>query len=281
MTFSSQHIFRGKNSFVREVKGAWWILDRKVKWKSTTDWKVVQYKVIADREKMHDLTGAAWSRMWQRESVGDSEADWEMAFAELHHIRDFSCMQFQKLDAVEWKRHAATVPRKSARGSCAYTPRELLLMPTALVSWLLDMIDAIEHGVFLWPRELMVARVVMLAKSAEQPTCPLKIRPITITSRLYRNWSQISVNADYSTCPSVHSSTCCGLCCGDWFGYACCYDHAGSGESFAVFYTPFRPHSGPYQMLQPYSSDTCDCCHETYGYPSSVFGCFAGDVFSA
>ena len=36
----------------------------------------------------------------------------------------------------------------------------------------------------------MVARVVMLAKTAEQPTSPLQTRPITIASRIYRNWAK-------------------------------------------------------------------------------------------
>ena len=56
--------------------------------------------------------------------------------------------------------------------------------------WLLQLLTAIEMGEICWPQSLMQARVVMLAKTAEPPTGPLQVRPITITSRIYRTWSR-------------------------------------------------------------------------------------------
>ena len=77
--------------------------------------------------------------------------------------------------------------RKSARGSRA---KELLFMPNTLVAWLLRIIAEIEIWSFAWPKSLMVAGVVMLGRTHEQPACPLKTRPTTITSRIYRNWTR-------------------------------------------------------------------------------------------
>ena len=63
-------------------------------------------------------------------------------------------------------------------------------MPDSVLMWLLEILDAIEHGGFKWPKCLMTARVVMLGKTCCRPTSPLQTRPITITSRIYRNWAR-------------------------------------------------------------------------------------------
>ena len=93
------------------------------------------------------------------------------------------------LSCSEWKRHAASIGKHSARG-CCYTPRELLTVPGAILTWRLQILSAIEQGRFQWPRSLMTARVVMLGETCERPTSPVQTRPITITSRIYRNWAR-------------------------------------------------------------------------------------------
>eukprot|EP00435_Cladocopium_sp_Y103_P053832 s505_g17.t1 len=182
--------FQDQECFVTKVEGPIWFLDRPVKWRSTDDWNIKQRRVIADHKEMQQLTGQAWSEMWRREPENDVIENWPDVLSSLQSLPDFPTMQVQPLTPEMWRSNARSVAKKSARGCCAYTARELLLMPDNLVYWLLSILSAIEDGHIQWPRAMMVARVVMLGKSEDQPTCPLQTRPITIASRIYRNWAR-------------------------------------------------------------------------------------------
>eukprot|EP00435_Cladocopium_sp_Y103_P020979 s325_g5.t1 len=183
-------LFQGQECFILGVDGHFVLLDRFVKWKCPHDWSLTQRRVISDHAHMQKLTGEAWSQMWKREPDDDDLSNWPEAMSSLENLRDFPTLAFQPLEISEWKRHAACTSHKSARGSCAFTTRELSSMPDMLVVWLLDILTAIERGLFHWPSTWMIARVVMLGKTAERPTCPLQTRPITIASRIYRNWAR-------------------------------------------------------------------------------------------
>lgn len=182
--------FQTQECFVVGVSNQHLHLDRHVRWKDANDWRLTQKKVIAEPQALISLTGQAWSEMWLRDPIDDSDENWNEALGCLRSLHDFPSLDFTPLDPVAWKKHAAGVSRKSARGSCAYTARELLLMPDLILAWLIQFLSAIEEGQFQWPRSLMLARVVMLAKTQDQPVDPLQTRPITIASRIYRNWAK-------------------------------------------------------------------------------------------
>ena len=182
--------FQEQECFVTHQCGHFLTLDRHVKWRNCDDWFLTQKRFTSDPAGMQELTGHAWSTMWRRDPREDKEENWDEVLRHLQVIDAFPTLQYQPLNVAEWKRHAATTARKSARGACAYTSRDLAIMPDCLASWLLRVLMAIERGQFNWPRCLMIARVVMLCKTAEQPTSPLQTRPITIASRIYRNWAK-------------------------------------------------------------------------------------------
>eukprot|EP00435_Cladocopium_sp_Y103_P058519 s96_g20.t1 len=182
--------FQGQECFVVEVDGPKVQLDRKVKWKDVDGMRLVQKQVIADRCELQKETGGAWSKLWQRDPADDCLDNWPEASALLQNMPSFPQMSFEPLDCSEWKRQALSVGKRSARGCCAYTPRELLLMRNIVLGWLLQILHEIEQGRLQWPKSLMTARVVMLGKTNERPTNPLQTRPITITSRIYRTWAR-------------------------------------------------------------------------------------------
>lgn len=182
--------FQGQECFALVVTDNLVHLDRHVRWKDISDWLLKQRKAIADPTALHATTAQAWSKMWLRNPIDDVDENWNEALEGLRSLNDFPTLHFSPLDPIEWKRHAAGVSRKSARGACAYTGRELVLMPDPLLQWLLAFLSAIEEGRFQWPRSLMLTRVVMLAKTHDQPVDPLQTRPITIASRIYRNWAK-------------------------------------------------------------------------------------------
>ena len=59
-----------------------------------------------------------------------------------------------------------------------------------LINWLFKLYLLAEQG-FGWPRQLALARVTMLAKPDSPLDNPNAVRPITIMSILYRQWSRI------------------------------------------------------------------------------------------
>ena len=182
--------FQDQECFITAERPQHVVLDRFVKWKTTDDWSLSQMRIIADQDKLQTMTGEAWSTMWMREPEDDSVENWADAIGTLDHIRHFPQLMYQPLEADEWKRNALSVSKKSARGSCGFTCKELASMPNVLLDWLLTLLMAIEKGLLQWPSSLMVARVVMLGKTGDRPKCPLQTRPITIASRIYRNWAR-------------------------------------------------------------------------------------------
>eukprot|EP00438_Fugacium_kawagutii_P007365 Skav218578 [mRNA] locus=scaffold2610:471827:475942:+ [translate_table: standard] len=165
-------------------------LDRRVRYRNQQDMRLWQKHTIVDKQALHTQTADAWCEMWQRESPQDTAECWPEALETLTCLGDVPSMPYMPLTITEWKRHAATTKKASARGSCAYTPRELVLMPDELVEWLLLLLSHIEDCSMNWPTSIMTARVTMLAKTTQMPTHPLQLRPITITSRLYRTWAK-------------------------------------------------------------------------------------------
>eukprot|EP00435_Cladocopium_sp_Y103_P022522 s2144_g5.t1 len=182
--------FQNQECFIIAERPQHVVFDRFVKWKDPDDWSISQLRIIADQTKLQSLTGEAWSSMWMREPEHDALDNWTEAIDTLQHLREFPQLMYQPLDADEWKRNAKSVPKKSARGSCGFTCKELVFMPNILLEWLLTLLMEIEKGSFHWPSSLMVARVVMLGKTSDRPKCPLQTRPITIASRIYRNWAR-------------------------------------------------------------------------------------------
>eukprot|EP00438_Fugacium_kawagutii_P030424 Skav216209 [mRNA] locus=scaffold238:162497:167203:+ [translate_table: standard] len=200
--------FQDQERFITHYDTTTITFDHPVRNRNMDDVLIWQQKVVANILDLQKETAEAWSDLWQRDDPGE---DWASAINALNCFSGYPEIQFEHLTVDEWKRHASQASNKSARGACGYTPRELIMMPAELTQWLLDMLETIEDAYAQWPAPLMIARVVMLAKSDKPPDHPLHTRPITITSRLYRNWARyralqiISVLA-YKLPPSVAGS---------------------------------------------------------------------------
>eukprot|EP00438_Fugacium_kawagutii_P024655 Skav213934 [mRNA] locus=scaffold2679:137352:142349:+ [translate_table: standard] len=180
--------FQGQEFFILHIQDNRMRSDRPLKNFNYDDSKIWQREVIADNAALHQRTAEAWSELWQRDD--DTDIDWTSAIDKLQHIQGFPEIEFAELQVDEWKQHLKQVKRKSARGSCGYTPNELLQMPCGLTEWILRILMAIEEELADWPAPLMIARVCMLNKGETAPAHPLQVRPITITSKIYRNWAR-------------------------------------------------------------------------------------------
>eukprot|EP00438_Fugacium_kawagutii_P031484 Skav235038 [mRNA] locus=scaffold287:164274:169313:+ [translate_table: standard] len=182
--------FQQQEAFIVNAGDDFVVLDRGVVNRGHSDMSLTQKRIQADMPTLHAETAAAWSDLWQREPADDALDQWPEVLQGLTCLADVESLEYQPLQWEQWKKHAATTKHRSARGSCAYTPRELVLMPLALTRWLLQLMSAIEHGQMAWPSSIMTARVTMLGKTDDMPKNPLQLRPITITSRLYRTWAK-------------------------------------------------------------------------------------------
>eukprot|EP00438_Fugacium_kawagutii_P007075 Skav214266 [mRNA] locus=scaffold642:431:4159:- [translate_table: standard] len=179
--------FQDQERFIVSFDATSVTFDRRVRNRDKNDLTLWQQSVVADISELHKQTAQAWGEMWQRD---EADTDWTSAINALNSFSGFPEIEYEALDVDEWKRHANQVSNKSARGSCGYTPRELVMMPSTLTQWILDMLALVEDAYAQWPAPLMIARVVMLAKGDTPPDHPLHTRPITITSRLYRTWAR-------------------------------------------------------------------------------------------
>eukprot|EP00438_Fugacium_kawagutii_P022418 Skav206945 [mRNA] locus=scaffold1143:126263:131308:+ [translate_table: standard] len=179
--------FQGQEFFIVSFNGGTLLSDRPLRNKGFDDQLLWQKEVISDQLTLQQQTAQAWGEMWQRD---DDDTDWAAALHHLQFITGFPEIQFEPLSYDEWIRHLCQVKKKSARGSCSYTPLELMMMPKEFTEWILAILTAIEDELGDWPAPLMIARVVMLNKGDTAPSSPLQVRPITITSRIYRTWAR-------------------------------------------------------------------------------------------
>ena len=87
-----------------------------------------------------------------------------------------------------WQRVQSTTPTHSARGACGFTVTEMRALPKWCILQLFSLLTLIEQNA-QWPKFWLFAFTIMLPKTCT-PESPLDLRPITILSRVYRQWSR-------------------------------------------------------------------------------------------
>ena len=183
-------VFQKQTAVISSIENDHVVFDRLLVLRDANDLCLRQTQVICAQHDMQPCARDEWRKMWRRDADDDEIANWPDVPSKLACLQDCPSMECAPLTVTEWKLHAKSVKRRSARGSCAYTAKELLMLPDELTEWLLVVLREIGTGDMQWPPSLMTSRVVLLGKTDEPPTSPLQIRPITIASRIYRNWSR-------------------------------------------------------------------------------------------
>ena len=181
-------ILQNQHAFVVSQNEQLLVLDRAVKFRDRQDRIIKQFHIVNNERKIHEITANAWAETWMRDKPESD--DWSEVFGKMTCLHDCPSCDFRPFSHDLWKVHAKQVKQRSARGSCNYTPRELLIMPIVLEEWLFMLLSMIEEGRIQWPRYLTTARVICLGKTEHLPTSPFQMRPITILSRLYRAWAR-------------------------------------------------------------------------------------------
>ena len=163
-------------------------LDRPVKCKNFQG-IITQQKSTADPELMHQLVDKAWSQMWSRDNPEDTHEQWPDCVEIITCLEDCASCPYQKFDLDMWNKYLKGINMKSSRGACGFSSRDLTLFPPSLLEWLFQIFRCAEEGLG-WPKRLTQASVIMLSKPNSDNHDALSVRPITVLSRLYRQWSR-------------------------------------------------------------------------------------------
>ena len=183
-------VFHNQEALIESVQGGIIRLDRKVKIKNVTDWTILQTIVTAHPLEMQKIVADTWSKYWGKRCDDIPCQAWDEANNLITSLHDCPSCPFKELDVETWKQSMQHLNFKSARGSCGFSYRDLSRLPLVLLDWLFKLYHLAEQG-FGWPRQLALARVTMLAKPDSPLDNPNSVRPITIMSILYRQWSRI------------------------------------------------------------------------------------------
>ena len=180
--------FQGQCANIVKLVGNLVHLDRPLRLKNL-HLLLEQQQTTADPREMHKRTFKAWNEHWQRDCKDPNDDDWDGVIPLLQHINPIPDMRFEDFSIDLWKRHLKAVKPKTARGGCGFSAKEMTNFPVAILEWLFEIYRCCERNTS-WPKNWVLARVSMLAKTAK-PTTPFDARPITVFSILYRQWARI------------------------------------------------------------------------------------------
>jgi ribonuclease HI len=79
--------------------------------------------------------------------------------------------------------------KRSAAGLDGWASEDLSILSDQAYAIIVDLLNAIEHGIVEWPCELLETRAVFLSKDPNNTTNPLAYRGLKITSGIYRKWA--------------------------------------------------------------------------------------------
>ena len=180
--------FQQQSAVIVKVSENRVFLDRKLKCQHLPG-TLIQHRNTADPDKMHQIIDSAWSKMWSRDDPNDSFEQWPDCVELISCLEDCASCPYQPFDSEMWNSYLKGINMKSSRGACGFSSRDLTLFKPKLLVWLFQIFRCAEEGKG-WPLRLTQARVIMLAKPNADNHDALSVRPITVLSRLYRQWSR-------------------------------------------------------------------------------------------
>ena len=161
--------FQGQEAWIDNVDGCKVCLDRKVKLRKGKPNDLFFTQTFhARHDEMLEMISSDWNQFWQRDERYNFDDVWDSITERFHTFDDCPTCEYVHFNHDEWYHMLNKVSNKSARGSCAFTIKELRSMPKILTQWLFDIYHLIEKGE-RWPSSLVQARVVMIPKQDRPP----------------------------------------------------------------------------------------------------------------
>ncbi len=135
---------------------------------------------------------SAWDSFLQRDqdNMVDQCTDAEMIVST---IPPQDIINIPEFNVELWRRTQSKTPLRSARGSFGFAVSEMRCLPAWCLEQLFQLFRLIEET-STEPATWLYAFTIMLPK-VSVPESPLDLRPITILSRIYRQWSRFKAVA--------------------------------------------------------------------------------------
>ena len=150
--------------------------------------RIKQLCASANPDDMHAATFRAWNQHWQRDDPQSSDGLWDDLQSLLDVIPQRPQLPPTEFDFDVWQHHCKKLKIKAGRGGCGFSVKEMCRFPKPIVEMLFMLYQCCENG-GPWPKLWIMAKVTLLSKT-ESPTSPYDVRPITVFSVLYRQWSR-------------------------------------------------------------------------------------------
>ena len=180
-------VFQGQTAVVVDITPGSVTVNKPLFLRNGVDYVMTQKLHIYDSQKATQEVVTTWNSFMQRDRDQLTEG-WTQAEELASQIPQQDEIEIPQFDYDLWIKVQSTTPLKSARGSCGFTVKEMRCLPRWCIEALFEIFKCIElTGV--WPKAWLYAFTVMLPKTST-PESPLDLRPITILSRIYRQWSR-------------------------------------------------------------------------------------------
>ena len=142
-------------------------------------------RIVHQPAEMSEVMYAGWQQYWNRDSP---ETDWSEFRALIHALPQWQKYDYLPLTLEDFRFAMNKTKKKSMKGACSWSAMELMNLPDAAAQALIAIFNCIEGGLG-WPVSMMEAFVICLAKQLGDLSWK-DVRPITVTSMLYRVWGR-------------------------------------------------------------------------------------------
>ena len=145
-------------------------------------------RLTASPEEVGKAARAQWGEVY----TGNTSSPYMWVHADAFmrkfgmHIPSFPQSRLEPLQPARVREHFSKAPR-SAAGPDGWQRDELAHMTLKAATWLTEMFHLIESGT-PWPRQLLVARAIFLAKELA-PSTAMQYIILTIAAHVYRRWA--------------------------------------------------------------------------------------------
>ena len=145
--------------------------------------------VLADESSIHQALLDLWTPRWQRASSLDASM-WQ-------RIVDFITAYMPRLTFPDpdwslgnWHSVLKCFPPRAARGVDGVSVLDLLSLPSAASTQLLEFLQSMDGSTISWPSQLCYGTVINLAK-IDGAHLAQHFRPVVIFGTIYRAWSRL------------------------------------------------------------------------------------------
>eukprot|EP00662_Eupelagonemidae_sp_cell21_P058248 gene58248-biopygen37513 len=147
--------------------------------------------ITANAAEIDALLRGAWMPIFQRYSTEKPEPAWAPFKERYRRYIPSHPLRLERLTADDLRRALNRMNACSAGGLDGWRPAELKRLPKPLLELLATMLNSFEET-GEWPDALLEAFITLIPKDNANGG-PLDLRPITVTSALYRLWAATRV----------------------------------------------------------------------------------------